>query len=314
MKISVCSPIMNEQECIREFYSRLKIELENVDWELILVDDGSTDNTVNIVQEICRTDPRVKFIELARNHGKSKAATTAFLYSSGDYIVYMDTDLQDPVGRILEFCDILKSGYNVVYGIRKERNDKFITKIQSKIFWFILNKYTNLSIPVGLSVMRGFDKSFKNRLLSLKEHNRFLEGLFFITSGNMTTLEIEHHHRFAGESKYNFKKKIELAANAIFDFSDRPLIWAVKLGIILLSFSMIYFILILSLVFLGYPIAQGWISIIGILTFFSGLQVLLIGGVGLYVGKSYLETKKRPNVSISKVFNLDGKLRDIRHE
>lgn len=305
-KISLAVPVYYEQEVILQFLKETKEVLETlpVDYEYIFVDDGSKDKTVAILKEQAKQNPRIKMVVLSYNHGKAFAATAAFTYATGDYILYMDPDLQDPPHEIPRFLETIEQGFDLVWGIRKEKKDKFLNRVYSRVFWGTLNKYTGLEIPKGIAVMRMFTRQFAQNLLQYKETNRFVEGLFMKVGMEYTTLEIDQRKRFAGVSKFNFKRKMQLAFDAIFDFSELPLKFAVRLGFI--------FILIGIFALIGLAVAKlffvhfqaGWPSLVSVIVVGIGLQLFFLGIVSLYIGRIYKESKNRPLFSVKEFVNI----------
>ena len=206
-KLSLVVPVYYEQEVILQFLKETKEELEKlpIDYEYVFVDDGSKDRTVEIIKEEGKKDSRIKLVVFSYNHGKASAVSAAIANATGDYLLYMDPDLQDPPAEIPRFLEEIEKGYDFVWGIRKEKMDSFINKQFSKIFWGTLNKFTGLNIPKGIAVMRIFNREFADEFLKYTETNRFIEGIFINISKNWTTIEIGQRERFAGTSKFNFK-------------------------------------------------------------------------------------------------------------
>jgi polyisoprenyl-phosphate glycosyltransferase len=305
--VSFVVPVYFEEECIEQFIFEVNLNIASLsyDFEFVFIDDGSKDDTVKLIKKHASKDKRIKLIEFSYNQGKQAAVSAGIAFATGDYLLYMDPDLQDPPEEICNFLSKIEEGYDIVYGIRKEKVDTFLNKIFSKLFWGTLRKYTGLAIPKGLAVMRLFNRQFADKFLQYNEQNRFIEGIFFHIGQNSTNLEITQRKRFAGTSKFNFKKKMKLALDAIFDFSELPLKLAVKTGIIfsLLGFTSLLIILILKL-FIDF--AAGWPSIISAIIFSLGLNLFFIGIAAIYIGKIYKETKKRPLYSIKDTFNIDN--------
>ena len=306
-KISFVVPVYFEEEVITRFVYEMTEELKVLDvaYEIVFIDDGSKDKTVAIIKEHAKTNKNIKLIELSYNHGKQAALTAGIKYASGDYLLYMDPDLQDPPKEIGRFIEEINKGYDLVFGIRKEKKDSLINKLFSKLFWGTLRKFTGLDIPKGLAVMRIFNRKFADKFLDYKEQNRFIEGIFIHIGMKQSTLEIEQSARYAGKSKYNFKKKMELAFNAIFDFSELPLKLAVRLGI---GFIGVGILVLLTIVFLKLYLVDfqsGWPSIIGALIIATGVQLFFIGIAALYIGKVYKESKGRPLFSYKELTNLE---------
>lgn len=305
-KLSLVVPVYYEQEVILQFLKETKTELEKlpIEYEYVFVDDGSKDKTVEIIREEAKKDNRIKVVVFSYNHGKSAAVSAAIAHATGDYLLYMDPDLQDPPVEIPRFLDEIEKGYDLVWGIRKEKMDTFINKQFSKIFWGTLNKFTGLNIPKGIAVMRMFNREFADEFLKYNETNRFIEGIFIDISKKWTTIEIGQRERFAGTSKFNFKRKMQLAFDAIFDFSELPLKMTVKLGITLalLGILGLFVLLISKLFFIDFQ--AGWPSIISLIVIVFGLQLFFIGIVSLYIGRIYKEVKRRPLYSIKDKINF----------
>jgi dolichol-phosphate mannosyltransferase len=193
----------------------------------------------------------------------------------------------------------------VVYGIRREKKDNFINKIYSGIFWGVLRRFTGLEIPKGLAVMRMFNRKFANMFVQYKEQNRFIEGIFMHIGLKSSQLEIDQRERFSGVSKFNFKRKMNLAFDAIFDFSETPLKMAVRMGVALTCFGILGIIgLAFAKLFL-LNFQAGWLSIISVITIATGLQIFFIGLAAMYIGRVYKETKQRPLYSVKETTNID---------
>ena len=305
-KLSLAVPVYFEQEVILQFLKETKAVLDQlpIDYEYIFVDDGSRDKTVAIIKEQAKLDSRIKMVVLSYNHGKAFAATAAFTYATGDYILYMDPDLQDPPLEIPKFLETIEQGYDLVWGIRKEKKDKFLNRLYSKVFWGTLNKYTGLEIPKGIAVMRMFTREFADNLLQYRETNRFVEGLFMKVGMEYTTIEIEQRERFAGVSKFNFRRKMQLAFDAIFDFSELPLKFAVRLGFFFIFVGLAGLIALAIAKFFFVHYQAGWPSLVSIIVFGIGLQLFFLGIVSLYIGRIYRESKNRPLFSAKEYVNI----------
>ena len=305
-KLSLVVPVYYEQEVILQFLKETKEELEKLPivYEYVFVDDGSTDKTVEIIKEQAKLDDRIKMIVFSYNHGKASAISAAIAHATGDYLLYMDPDLQDPPVEIPRFFYEMEKGYDLVWGIRKEKKDSFLNKQFSRIFWGTLNKFTGLNIPKGIAVMRMFNREFADEFLKYNETNRFIEGIFIAISKKMTTIEIGQRKRFAGTTKFNFKRKMQLAFDAIFDFSELPLKMTVRFGmsLVVLGLISLFVLLISKLFFVDFQ--AGWPSIIASIIIVFGLQLFFLGIVSLYIGRIYKEVKRRPLYSVKDKINL----------
>lgn len=305
-KLSLVVPVYYEQEVILQFLKETKEELEklSIDYEYVFVDDGSKDKTVEIIKEQAKLDDRIKLIVFSYNHGKASAVSAAIANATGDYLLYMDPDLQDPPIEISRFLNEIEKGYDLVWGVRKEKMDSFINKLFSKIFWGTLNKFTGLNIPKGVAVMRMFNREFADEFLKYNETNRFIEGIFIDISKKWTTIEIGQRERFAGTSKFNFKRKMQLAFDAIFDFSELPLKMTVKFGMLLIGLGVLGLIVLFISKIFFIDFQAGWPSIIASIITVFGLQLFFMGIISIYIGRIYKEVKRRPLYSIKDKVNL----------
>lgn len=305
-KLSLVVPVYYEEEVILQFLKETKIVLDSlpITYEYVFVDDGSKDKTVEIIKEQAQLDARIKLVVFSYNHGKASAVSAAIAHATGDYLLYMDPDLQDPPIEIPRFLEEIEKGYDLVWGIRKEKKDSFINRLFSKIFWGTLNKFTGLNIPKGIAVMRMFNRDFADEFLKYNETNRFIEGIFIDISKHWTTIEIGQRERFAGTSKFNFKRKMQLAFDAIFDFSELPLKMTVKFGMSLVTLGLLglFILVLLKLFFIDFQ--AGWPSIIASIIVVFGLQLFFMGIISLYIGRIYKEVKRRPLYSIKDKTNI----------
>lgn len=307
-KLSLAVPVYYEQDVILQFLKETREVLAalDIDYEYVFVDDGSRDNTVELIRAEAAKDDRIKLVVLSYNHGKAYSATAAFTHTTGDYVLYMDPDLQDPPAEIPRFLEKIQEGYDLVWGIRREKADTVINRFYSRVFWGTLNKYTGLEIPKGIAVMRMFTREFCDNLLRYNESNRFVEGLFMKVGMKQAVLEIAQRERFAGVSKFNFKRKMQLAFDAIFDFSELPLKFAVRLGFTLIVLGLVALLgLFIARFFIDFQ--TGWPSIISLIAVGIGLQLFFLGIVSLYIGKIYKESKNRPLYSVKEYINLNRK-------
>jgi dolichol-phosphate mannosyltransferase len=306
--LSLVVPVYFEEDCIEQFITETRSVLESLplNYEIVFVDDGSTDKTAHIIRAHAGRDARLKMIEFSYNHGKQAAVTAGIRYAKGDYLLYMDPDLQDPPDEIPRFLAELEKGYDLVFGVRKEKKDSVINTLFSKLFWYVLDKFTSLKIPKGLAVMRIFTRRFADQFLLYSEQNRFIEGMFMHVGMKQSTLLIDQRARFAGVSKFNFRRKIQLAIDAIMDFSDLPLRIAVHIGLLLssLGFLAILAVIILKLTVVDFQ--AGWPSLLSVLLMGFGVQIFFIGVAALYIGKIYRETKHRPLYSIKELTNISS--------
>lgn len=301
MKISVVVPCYNEEESVGLFYKEMSSVAEKMEYEFeyIFVNDGSKDNTLEILMELSRSDERVKYISFSRNFGKESAIYAGFSKASGDYVVMMDADLQDPPKLLPQMVEHIQQGYDSVATRRVTRKgEPPIRSFFARMFYKIINKISDVDIVDGARDYRLMTKQMKDAIVSMKEYNRFSKGIFGWVGFKTKWLEYENVERVAGETKWNFWKLFLYSLEGIVAFSTAPLVLASMFGIIfcLLAFIMILFIVVRTIVF-GDPVA-GWPSMVCIIFLIGGIQLLCIGIIGQYLSKTYLETKKRPQYII----------------
>lgn len=299
MAISIIIPCFNEEEALPFFYSeinRVVAELQEETLELIFIDDGSKDNTLEIVKKLARQDKRVKYISFSRNFGKEAAIYAGLRAAKGEYAALMDADLQDPPSLLPEmYKAVTQEGYDSVATRRVTRKgEPPIRSFFARLFYRIMNRFSKTDLVDGARDYRLMNRKFIEALLSMQEYNRFSKGLFGWVGFKTKWIEFENVERVAGETKWSFIKLLVYAIEGIVAFSTAPLVFATLIGLVccLLAFGSTFFIVMRKL-FFDDPI-QGWASTISISLFLGGVQLLCIGILGQYLAKTYLETKKRP--------------------
>ena len=308
-KISVVVPMYYEEEVALECYKRLEgvlSNLENYENEIIFVNDGSKDKTLEILSNIASENKNVKIISFSRNFGHQAAVTAGLKYVTGDAILIIDADLQDPPELLPEMLKLWEEGNEVIYGQRKTREGESAFKLfTAKMFYQTLNALSDVEIPKNTGDFRLVDRKVVDTINSLPEHNKFLRGLFSWVGYKQYAFEYERKERFAGKTKYPLKKMLKLAADGIIGFSTKPLKILGGLGIISIIISFIILIYsILSFAFEWNNLAPGWTSIMVSITFFAGVQLLSIWVLSEYIGRIYDETKNRPQYVIDKTINI----------
>ncbi|MDR0957683.1 MAG: glycosyltransferase family 2 protein [Clostridiales bacterium] len=295
--ISVVVPVFNEEDVIHESYKRLTEVMGSQpdDYELLFVNDGSRDKTEEIIKEICKDDKHVKLLSFSRNFGQQSAVTAGIDYAKGDAVVLIDADLQDPPSVIPDMVREWKAGYDVVYGKRaKRKGETAFKKITSKLYYRFLASLTNVDIPIDTGDFRLMDRKVCEALKSMTERNRYMRGLVSWVGFKQKGVEFLREERFAGETKYPFKKMVKLAVDGITAFSYKPLKLATGLGFFMAACSFIYLLVIIfQRVFTNTTVA-GWASTIAILLFTQGLVLLMLGIIGEYIGRVFEEIKGRP--------------------
>ena len=309
-KISVVIPMYYEEEVAQECYSKMTQVLLNIkdyDYEIICVNDGSKDKTLPILEKIAEEDKKVKVISFARNFGHQCAVTAGLKYVTGDAIVIIDADLQDPPELIPEMLKLWEEGNEVIYGKRKTREGESKFKLlTAKMFYNTLNALSDVDIPKDTGDFRLVDRKVVDVINSLPEHNKFLRGLFSWVGFEQKAFEYERKERFAGKTKYPLNKMLKLASDGIISFSTKPLKLVGALGII----SIIISIAILLYALISYAcklnqLTAGWTSIMVAITFFAGVQLLSIWIISEYIGRIYEETKQRPQYIIKEKINIE---------
>lgn len=298
-RISIVVPCYNEQEAIPYFYKEICDvfkQLSKTTLEVIFVDDGSKDHTLEIIKEITNRDNRFKYISFSRNFGKEAALYAGLSESIGDYVCVMDVDLQDPPSLIKDMYEILETKeYDCVATRRVDRkNEPPIRSFFAKLFYKIINKISNTDIVDGARDFRLMTKQMVDAILSVSEYNRFSKGIFSWVGFKTKWLEYENQNRVAGKTKWSFWKLFLYSIDGIVAFSTAPLAISSIAGILfcLISFIFIIFIIIRTLIF-GDPVS-GWPSTVCIIFLVGGIQLFCTGILGQYLAKAYLEIKKRP--------------------
>lgn len=304
--LSIIVPVYFEEECIDQFIEETTalVTERGYDYEIIFVDDGSGDLTVPKIQQHCRSNQRLKLVELARNHGKQWALSAGIEFARGEVLIMMDPDLQDPPTEIPRFIAKLAEGYDLVFGIRSEKKDTRLNVLLSKLFWWTLRKFTALNLPSNLAVMRIFNRAFADRFLEFTESSRFIEGLFMLVGMRQTSLEITQRKRFAGRTKFGLAAKTKLALDAIFDFSEIPLRFLIKFGFLIIVLSTGGILTIGGLKLFVIDFQAGWPSVISLLTLGFGTLLFFLGIIAIYIGKIYADVKRRPLYSLKQTTNI----------
>ena len=309
-KVSVIIPMYYEEEVAEECYKRVKTvltSLKDYEHEILFVNDGSKDKTLEILESIAEKDKQVKVISFSRNFGHQCAVTAGLQYVTGDAIVVIDADLQDPPELIPDMLTLWKQGNEVIYAKRKTREGESKFKLlTAKMFYRILNGLSDVEIPADTGDFRLVDRKVVDVINSMPEHNKFLRGLFSWVGFKQQPFEYERKERFAGKTKYPLKKMLKLASDGIISFSTKPLKIVGGLGIITIIISVLLLLYsVISYIFNLNQLTPGWTSIMVAITLFSGVQLLSIWIISEYLARIYDESKKRPQYIISKTINLE---------
>ena len=302
-KISVVVPMYYEEEIVNICYKELKnvlSSIKNYDYEIIFVNDGSKDKTLNLLEKIAKRNNKVKIVSLSRNFGHQAAVSAGLKYVDGDATIIIDADLQDPPSLIPEMLKLWEDGHEVIYGKRKIREGESHFKLfTAKMFYKILNNLSSVEIPKNTGDFRLVDRKVVEVINGLPEHNKFLRGLFSFTGFKQKEYLYERKERYAGKTKYTLKKMFKLASDGIIGFSYKPL------SFILIMALISFFISLLSLVSIFIWIKKYLISlIIFLFSFNTGIILLAIWLLSLYISRIYDEVKNRPSYIIDKTINI----------
>ncbi|MBR6762278.1 MAG: glycosyltransferase family 2 protein [Clostridia bacterium] len=304
--LSVIIPAYNEEAVLTQTIGRLTsvMEREEYHYELIFVNDGSKDATLRLLEEASAKDSRIKYLSFSRNFGHQAAVSAGIDACSGDAVVIIDADLQDPPEVIPQMVALWQDGNDVVYGKRKSRDgESFFKTFTAKAFYRILNSLSTVDIPLDTGDFRLIDRKVADVLRGLPEKNRFLRGLVSWIGFQQAPCEFSRDARAAGETKYTMKKMINLAIDGILSFSSAPLRLMAKFGFLIVFISVALFIYTIVSLCLG-STAAGWASLMTVITFFGGTNFVAIGLLGEYVARIYDEAKGRPNYIIDKRGNF----------
>ena len=293
-------PCFNEEEVIPLYYDEMqkvrKQEEGKIDFEIIFIDDGSKDKTLEVIKKLSEQDECIHYVSFSRNFGKEAAMYAGFEHANGEYVVTMDVDLQDPPHLIPEMIrSIEEEGYDSVATRRVTRKgEPPIRSFFARRFYGLINKISDADIVDGARDFRMMKRDMVNAILSMPEYNRFTKGIFGWVGFKTKWIEFENVERAAGETKWSFWKLFRYALEGIIAFSTVPLTIVSLIGVIvcIIAFLFLLFVVIRAAIF-GDPVA-GWPSLICVISFLSGIHLLGIGVVGMYLSKTYLETKKRP--------------------
>lgn len=311
-KISVVIPMYYEEEvvdiCYKRVVNNLKKLSDKYNYEIIFINDGSKDSTLEILKKIASNDDNVKIISFSRNFGHQAAVTAGIRNVTGDAVIIMDADLQDPPELFEGMIEKWEDGYEVVYGKRKTREGESIFKLlTARMFYNTLNKLSEIEIPKDTGDFRLVDRKVIDVIATLPEHNKFLRGLFSWVGFNQYAYEYNRVNRVAGKTKYPFKKMFKLATDGILSFSAKPLkivgaigIFSVIVSIIILIYSIVSYMFKLN------SLTPGWTSIMCTMTFIGGIILISLWMIGEYIARIYEESLGRPEYIIDELINFKG--------
>jgi glycosyltransferase involved in cell wall biosynthesis len=308
VELSIVAPMYNEENNIDYFFEKLLAVLDKLQrkYEIICVNDGSTDRTLEILLKYHKSNPYIKIINLSRNFGKETALTAGLHYSKGDAVIPIDTDLQDPPELIENFIEEWRKGYNVVYAVRKRRHgETLIKKCTASLFYRFINFFSEIPIPKNTGDFRLMDRQVVEVINRLPERTRFMKGLFAWVGFKQIGVPYERKPRYAGDTKWNYWKLWNYALDGVTLFSTSALKFWSYLGILISFLSLSYgmFLVVRTLIY-GRDV-PGYASIIVSILFLGGLQLISLGIIGEYLGRVYSEVKKRPLYVVSDTFGIE---------
>lgn len=297
-KISIIIPAYNEEESLMLLYERLNKLMEtmnNYEFEVLFINDGSKDKTIEIIKKLRSNDERINYVDFSRNFGKEIAMIAGLDYATGDCVVFMDADLQDPPELIPELVKYWEEGYDDVYAKRNSRKgETFLKKFTSKMYYKVLQKLTNVEIQKDTGDFRLLDRRCVNALKKLRESQRCSKSMFSWIGYKKKEVLFNRDPRVAGKTKWNYRKLVDLAIDGITSFTTSPLRISTYISIPTFLTLIIYFIYVIIKCVIQNVAVQAFQAIILLILFFSGIQILLFGIVGEYLGRIFNETKNRP--------------------
>lgn len=304
--ISIIIPIFNEQQVILELYNSLNSVLTKLDYayEIIFIDDGSCDNSFNILSDLSKKDKNVKLIKFSRNFGQQNAYAAGIANVSGEAAILMDGDLEDPPELIQDMIKLWKEGNKVVYTVKTSRKESFINKILFNSFYKILRFMTGESLPYGAGIFSLIDKDVVNVLNSMPEKNKYLSGLRAYAGFRQICINFESKKRYAGKPRQTFGKHLRLAGNAIFSFSYAPLRLVTFFGFLIGMVGLAASIMIIIYRAIKGSIVPGWASIICVILIVGAVQLISLGIVGEYIVRIFDAVKQRPEYIIETKINF----------
>lgn len=305
-KISIVVPIYNSSNFIKNLLEAVDAERLKNNWnlELVLVDDGSRDNSYGRIEELTTQYPYIRGIKLSKNFGHQIAVKTGLSYCTGDYIAIIDDDLQDPPSLLPYFFSYLDNGYDVAYGVRKKRKENFLKRISYNGFYRLLKRMSETDIPLDSGDFCVMKKQVLDSMLKFNEKNPFLRGIRAWVGFKQIGVEYERAARIEGESGYTLKKLMKIALDGIFSFSTVPLRIITVLGFLGLAFALVYSVLLVYESLVHGISVKGFTTLVIIISFFSSLILICLGIIGEYISRIYDETRDRPYVIIDKTINV----------
>src|ERR1700704_1929153 len=312
---SIVIPVFNEEAVLPGLLRRLDLLLARLHGpaEAIFVDDGSSDSGPLVLQALAKRDPRFRYIGLSRNFGHQVAITAGMDAAQGDAIVVMDADLQDPPEIVEQLIAKWKEGYDVVYARRLSRaGESRFKRATAHLFYKVLGRMSSVTIPADVGDFRLIDRKVREAFRSMPEQDRFVRGMIAWLGFRQTEVAFHRLPRLAGQTKYPLSKMVRLAVNGALSFSDAPLRLAIWFGLGVSACALLYGLYIISLWLMDSHLVAGWSSTIVVISFLCGINMLMTGIMGLYVGRIHAEVKRRPLYVVSQKLGFDREPKQVR--
>lgn len=296
--VTILIPTYNEQEVLPMLYDRLVKLIDNLpqyNFELLFVNDGSKDKTLDLIKEMRKNDSRVCYVNLSRNYGKETAMIAGFDYINGDCMINIDADLQDPPELIPEMLKYWEEGYDDVYARRKSRKgESFLKKLTSWGYYRVLQSMTNITIQKDTGDFRLLDRRCVEAIRQMRESQRYTKGLYSWIGYKKKEILYDRDARAAGKTKWNYRKLVNLSIDGITSFTTAPLRWAALIGILVSILGFIYMMIIIIKTLICGVDVPGYASMMVVILFLGGLQLIFLGVIGEYLGRAFYESKGRP--------------------
>ncbi len=314
---SVVIPVFNEEENLELLHRRLSEVLQHScqDYEIILVDDGSRDKSLEIMSRLRGTDPKVKIISFSRNFGHQMAITAGIDYASGDAVIVMDADLQEPPEVIPQLIEKWREGYDTVYAIRESRKDPILKRAIAFAFYRLFRRMSEIDVPVDAGDFRLMSRRVVDILRTMPERNRYLRGLASWVGFSQASISYARDERYRGERKYSLWQSARLAFDGITSFSQSPLRLATHLGLVVSVVGFLYGAIMITLELVFGRIIPGWTTLMAAVIFLGGVQLFVVGIIGEYIGRIYVEVQQRPLYLIKQKigFSKEGTQQEVFH-
>lgn len=306
IKLSIVIPAFNEEENIEVIYQELVEVLKDTEkYEIIFINDGSSDNTFQKIKDLSQKNSKIKYLSFSKNFGHQAALKAGLDFAKGDCVICLDADLQHPTELIPKMMQEWESGYDVVYTQRIDNgNVNWFKRVSAKLFYFLLRKMSDIPIEEGTADFRLLDRKVVNVIKDLNDPYLFLRGLVPWLGFKQKKITYNVQPRLSGQTKYTFKRMLIFAINGITGFSIKPLRIAIFIGLFFSFLSFLYMIYSIIIYFLDNKVVSGWASVVTLISLIGGIQLIVLGIIGEYVGKIYFQSKNRPFYIVSET-NID---------